>query len=113
MSRRFLLKVIGGGAAWLSLNKLTPACAQVSSQAIEPLPSFTGPNANPYWGSAGTFVIHPQKLPLIQLTDRQSSLKRPVITSLLLLRQMLPFTCDGISMKFRINCAIIKYVDLR
>ena len=77
MSRRFLLKVIGGGAAWLSLNKLTPAWAQVSSQAIEPLPSFTGPDANPYWGSVGPFVIYPQKLPLIQLTDRPVQLETP------------------------------------
>ncbi len=77
MSRRFLLKVIWGGAAWLSLNKLTPAWAQVSGQAIEPLPGFTGPDANPYWGSAGPFVIHPQKLPLIQLTDRPIQLETP------------------------------------
>ncbi|HLE88395.1 MAG TPA: molybdopterin-dependent oxidoreductase [Candidatus Brocadiaceae bacterium] len=77
MSRRFLLKVIGGGAAWLCLNKLTPASAQVSGQAIELLPGFTGPEANPYWGSVGPFVIYPQKLPLIQLTDRPVQLETP------------------------------------
>ena len=47
MSRRLLLKMIGGGAVLLGLNKLTPASAQVSGQAIESLPSFTGPDASP------------------------------------------------------------------
>ena len=77
ISRRLLLKLLGGGAVWLGLNKLTPVCAQVSGQAIEPLPSFTGPEANPYWGAVGQFVIYPQKLPLIQLTDRPVQLETP------------------------------------
>ena len=77
MSRRLLLKMLGGGAVLLGLNKLTPTSAQVSGQAIEPLPRFTGPEANPYWGSVGSFVVYPQKLPLIQLTDRPVQLETP------------------------------------
>ncbi len=77
MSRRFLLKALGGGAALLGLSKLPSAMAQVSGQAIQPMPSFTGPGANPYWGAVGPFVVYPQKLPLIQLTDRPVQLETP------------------------------------
>ena len=77
MLRRFLLKTLGGGAALLGLIKLPSALAQVSGQAIQQMPSFTGPDANPYWGAVGTFVIYPQKLPLIQLTDRPVQLETP------------------------------------
>lgn len=77
ISRRFLLKVIGGTAAWFGLSKLPSVMAQVSGQALQPLPSFTGPDANPYWGAVGPFVVYPQKLPLIQLTDRPVQLETP------------------------------------
>ena len=77
ISRRLLLKMLGGGAAWLSLNKLTSAWAPASNQIVPPLPEFTGPDANPYWGSVGPFIVYPQKLPLIQLTDRQVQLETP------------------------------------
>ena len=77
MSRRLLLKMLGTGAVLLGLNKLTPASAQVSGQVVESLPSFTGPDANPYWNSVGSFVVYPQKLPLIQLTDRPVQLETP------------------------------------
>lgn len=77
VSRRVLLKMLGGGAAWLGLNKLPSALAQVSGQAIQQLPGFTGPGANPSWGAAGPFVVYPQKLPLIQLTDRPVQLETP------------------------------------
>lgn len=61
----------------MGLNKLPPVLAQVSGQTIQPLPGFTGPEANPYWGSVGPFVIYPQKLPLIQVTDRPILLETP------------------------------------
>jgi len=77
MSRRFLLKAFGIGAAWLGISKLAPALAQISGQSLEPLPVVTGPEANPYWGSVGPFVVYPQKLPLIQLTDRPVQLETP------------------------------------
>lgn len=77
VSRRLLIKMIGGGVALLGLGKLPSALAQVSGQAIQPMPSFTGPDANPYWGAIGSFVIYPQKLPLIQLTDRPVQLETP------------------------------------
>lgn len=77
MSRRYLLKALGGVAALLGLSKLPSAMAQVSGQAIQPMPGFTGPDANPYWGAVGPFVIYPQKLPLIQLTDRPVQLESP------------------------------------
>ena len=57
---------------------LTPAWAQVSSQAIESLPgALPDLTQSPYWGSVGPFVIYPQKLPLIQLTDRPVQLETP------------------------------------
>lgn len=77
VSRRVLLKMLGGGAAWMGLNKLPSAIAQVSGQTIQPLPGFTGPGVNPYWGAVGPFVAYPQKLPLIQLTDRPVQLETP------------------------------------
>ena len=77
ISRRFLLKIAGGCAAWLGLNKLPFAHTQASGQAIQPLPDFTGPGVNPYWGAVGPFVVYPHKLPLIQLTDRPIQLETP------------------------------------
>ncbi|MCF6156195.1 MAG: twin-arginine translocation pathway signal protein [Candidatus Brocadia sp.] len=77
ISRRFLMKVLGGGVTWLGLNKFVPVWAQVSGQAIQPMPGFTGPDVNPYWGAVGPFVVYPQKLPLIQLTDRPVQLETP------------------------------------
>lgn len=77
ISRRLLLSMLGGGIVGLSLSKLTSVWAQVSNQANQPLPSFTGPGANPYWNSVGPLVVHPQKLPLIQLTDRPVQLETP------------------------------------
>lgn len=77
ISRRLLLKMFWGGAAWLGLDKFNTVWAQVSGQAVEPLPGFAGSEANPYWGSVGTFVVFPQKLPLIQLTDRPVQLETP------------------------------------
>ncbi|CAG0943656.1 sulfite oxidase [Candidatus Brocadiaceae bacterium] len=77
VSRRFLIKMIGGGAALLGLSKLPLALAQVSGQAIQQMPGFTGPDANPYWGAVGPFVVYPQKLPLIQITDRPVQLETP------------------------------------
>ncbi len=77
MSRRLLLKTLGGGIAGLGLGKLPSALAQVSGQATQPIPDFTGPGPNPYWGAVGPFAIYPQKLPLIQLTDRPIQLETP------------------------------------
>lgn len=77
VSRRFLIKMIGGCAALMGLSKLPSVLAQVSGQAIQPMPGFTGPDANPYWGGVGPFVVYPQKLPLIQLTDRPVQLETP------------------------------------
>lgn len=77
VSRRFLIKMIGGGAALLGLSKLPSALAQVSGQTIQQMPSFTGPDANPYWGAVGPFVVYPQKLPLLQITDRPVQLETP------------------------------------
>jgi DMSO/TMAO reductase YedYZ molybdopterin-dependent catalytic subunit len=40
-------------------------------------PAFTGPGPNLWWSSVGPYVAHPQKLPLIQLTDRPVQLETP------------------------------------
>lgn len=77
LTRRFLLKIFGGVVAYFGLNKLNAVFAQNTSQPLQPLPGFTGPDPNPYWGAVGPFVLYPQKLPLIQLTDRPVLLETP------------------------------------
>jgi DMSO/TMAO reductase YedYZ molybdopterin-dependent catalytic subunit len=67
IDRRAFLRALGGGAA----------VRLASAQTEQSLPSFTGPGANPYWGSVGPLVTQPQKLPLIQLTDRPVQLETP------------------------------------
>jgi DMSO/TMAO reductase YedYZ molybdopterin-dependent catalytic subunit len=69
MDRRGFLGVLGGGGA--------VASGLASGQTEQTLPSFTGPGSNPYWGSVGPLVAQPQKLPLIQLTDRPVQLETP------------------------------------
>jgi len=73
LSRRDMLGLIAGGGALAA----APAWAVVSPQAETPLPSFTGPEANPYWNSVGPYVTYPQKVPLIRLTDRPIQLETP------------------------------------
>ncbi len=51
--------------------------AQTSPQAEEALPSFTGPGPNPYWTGVNPYVVYPQKLPLLRLTDRGVQLETP------------------------------------
>ena len=75
LSRRSLLGLVGWGAAGLALGG--PASAQVVTSPTMPLPSFTGPDANPYWNSVNPFVSYPQKLPLLRITDRGVQLETP------------------------------------
>jgi DMSO/TMAO reductase YedYZ molybdopterin-dependent catalytic subunit len=75
LSRRSLLAWLGSGAAGLAFGG--PARAQVAAQATTPLPSFTGPGANPYWNGVNPFVSYPQKLPLLRITDRGIQLETP------------------------------------
>jgi DMSO/TMAO reductase YedYZ molybdopterin-dependent catalytic subunit len=75
--RRMLLKLLGVAGAGLALGRSLPALAQVSRQATQPLPDFTGPGPNPYWNSTSPFAIYPQKLPLLRLTDRPVQLETP------------------------------------
>ena len=77
VTRRMWLTVLGiAGSGWL-FGRTVPAAAQVSRQAAQPLPDFTGPGANPYWNSTSPFAIYPQKLPLLRLTDRAIQLETP------------------------------------
>ncbi len=76
LSRRGLLKILGGGSAALALSRLLAAAAMPQVPAKQ-VPSFTGPGANPYWNSMGPIVTYPQKLPLILLTDRPVQLETP------------------------------------
>ena len=75
LSRRSLLAWLGSGAAGLAFSR--PARAQVPPPAATPLPSFTGPGANPYWNGVNPFVSYPQKLPLLRITDRGIQLETP------------------------------------
>jgi len=76
LSRRSLFKLLGLAGGGLLLGRGT-AAAQVSRQAAQPLPDFTGPGANPYWNSTSPFAVYPQKLPLLRLTDRPIQLETP------------------------------------
>jgi DMSO/TMAO reductase YedYZ molybdopterin-dependent catalytic subunit len=75
LSRRSLLAWLGSSALGLAFSG--PARAQVAAQATAPLPSFTGPGANPYWNGVNPFVSYPQKLPLLRITDRGIQLETP------------------------------------
>lgn len=74
LDRRNLLKLIGAIGAAAAFR---PGLAQTSAQAEEALPSFTGPGPNPYWNGVLPFVVYPQKLPLLRLTDRGIQLETP------------------------------------
>lgn len=74
LDRRNLLKLIGAIGAAAAFR---PGLAQTSAQAEEALPSFTGPGPNPYWNGVLPFVVYPQKLPLLRLTDRPIQLETP------------------------------------
>ncbi|WP_026234507.1 molybdopterin-dependent oxidoreductase [Calidithermus timidus] len=75
MHRRTFLQRAAGVLA--AAGALPWVKAQTSSQASEALPSFTGPQANPYWNGVNPFVVYPQKLPLLRLTDRGIQLETP------------------------------------
>jgi len=79
LPRREWLRFAGRTAGGLALaNTLAsgPAFSQEPS-AAKPLPTFTGPGANPYWNSVGRIVSEPQKAPLLLLTDRPVQLETP------------------------------------
>ncbi|CUA92949.1 molybdopterin-dependent oxidoreductase [Thiomonas bhubaneswarensis] len=71
--REWLALSAAGAAAWMT----RPAWAVVAAQAEDPLVSFTGPQANPYWNNVGPYVTYPQKAPLLRLTDRPIQLETP------------------------------------
>lgn len=60
---------MGATAAGLALG-VSPAVAAA-------MPPYTGPGPNPYWNCLGPTVAFPQKVPLIQLTDRPPQLETP------------------------------------
>lgn len=69
LSRRDLLQALGLTGAALALGGV--------ARADEAMPPFTGPGANPHWGSVGPYVALPGKVPMIQLTDRPVQLETP------------------------------------
>jgi DMSO/TMAO reductase YedYZ molybdopterin-dependent catalytic subunit len=78
LSRRRLMKILGGGGAALALSRLIPGDGSALAQeAARRIPDFTGPGANPYWNSVGPLAAYPQKLPLVLLTDRPVQLETP------------------------------------
>ncbi|MGH9731646.1 MAG: molybdopterin-dependent oxidoreductase, partial [Candidatus Acidiferrales bacterium] len=78
-TRRSLLKTIGVGAGTLALSHFAGATtfAQQLPAAAKRLPSFTGPDANPFWNSVGPMATFPEKAPLVLLTDRPVQLETP------------------------------------
>jgi len=75
LSRRSLLSLFGAAGGTLALGAV--AHPSEAAQAHPAMPSFTGPEANPYWNSVGPYVAEPQKAPLILLTDRGVQLETP------------------------------------
>jgi len=75
LSRRSLLSLFGAAGGALALGAV--AHRSEAAQAHPAMPSFTGPEANPYWNSVGPYVAEPQKAPLILLTDRGVQLETP------------------------------------
>jgi DMSO/TMAO reductase YedYZ molybdopterin-dependent catalytic subunit len=74
-----MLQALGAGAGTLGLARIAgaaPWLVQEPTQARN-VPEFTGPGANPYWGSIGPIVSEPQKAPLILLSDRPVQLETP------------------------------------
>jgi DMSO/TMAO reductase YedYZ molybdopterin-dependent catalytic subunit len=69
LSRRDLLQALGLTGAALALGGV--------ARADEAMPPFTGPGANPHWGSVGPYVALPGKVPMLQLTDRPVQLETP------------------------------------
>jgi DMSO/TMAO reductase YedYZ molybdopterin-dependent catalytic subunit len=70
------LAVVSGGIVagrWVDLSMVD---GQQPSQ-LAPIETFTGPGANPYWNSVGSYVTEPQKAPLILLTDRPVQIETP------------------------------------
>jgi DMSO/TMAO reductase YedYZ molybdopterin-dependent catalytic subunit len=74
-SRRTVLKWLGAGAATVTLGN--GVSATLWQEGPQRLPDFTGPGPNPYWNSVGSYVVYPQKAPLILLTDRPVQLETP------------------------------------
>src|SRR5207245_5204082 len=104
LSRRSLLALLGSGAAGLVFGGR--ADAQAAPPGARALPSFTGPGPNPYWNGINPFVIYPQKLPLLRMTDRGIQLETPRPYFLT------PFT-PNVAFYLRYNLALIpNAVDL-
>src|SRR5256886_9327601 len=77
MTRRTVLAATPFVAAAAGLAFAGRAHAQAAPPAAPALPSFTGPDANPYWNGVNPFVSYPQKLPLLRMTDRGIQLETP------------------------------------
>lgn len=80
LSRRHLLRLLGAAGVALPSTGLGPTPkvhAAVSAQVETPLPYATGPEPSPYWNAVGPLRSLPQKVPLIQLTDRPVQLETP------------------------------------
>jgi DMSO/TMAO reductase YedYZ molybdopterin-dependent catalytic subunit len=79
LSRRGLLKILGVAGSGITIGRwLKPAATMAQEPpAVKAIESFTGPGPNSHWNSVGPYVIEPQKVPLILLTDRPVQLETP------------------------------------
>src|SRR5271155_2736546 len=82
LSRRVLLQSIAtvagvaATAGFGTVSSLLPQQSEIPDNE-KSLPTFTGPEANPYWTSVGPVGTYPQKVPLVVLTDRPVQLETP------------------------------------
>lgn len=76
VSRRKLLSFLGAAGGTLALGGVARG-SMAAQDGHSAMPSFTGPEASPYWNSVGPYVSEPQKAPLLLLTDRGVQLETP------------------------------------
>ena len=79
LSRRGLLKFLGLAGSGITIGRwLKPDVAMAQEPPpVRAIEGFTGPGANSHWNSVGPYVMEPQKVPLILLTDRPVQLETP------------------------------------
>ena len=79
LSRRGLLKILGLAGSGITIGRWLERDMAMAQEPppIRAIEGFTGPGANSHWNSVGPYVIEPQKVPLILLTDRPVQLETP------------------------------------
>ncbi len=76
-SRRRALQLLGAACGSLPFWRSSVGSAQVSAQVDEAQPLISDAAPHPFWNALGPLIALPQKVPLIQLTDRPVQMETP------------------------------------